>query len=187
VGLSLLCRKLGGKTQPCVWWTERRGKVGGKSAPGFLERSGLEARISDVGEAFWAGRVSERWEIILTEHNCQLVLETCEQGSYSKRLPGPTVSTRGLHEASQRLSSTTSTTYSMGLCISTTSRLRSTRRIDQGAISVRFQSTERIGQDVIGGESQRQRYACSPVTLIGLRVNMDHGQQSTYCINPHPR
>jgi hypothetical protein len=26
----------------------------GKSALGFLERSGLEARISDVGEAFWA-------------------------------------------------------------------------------------------------------------------------------------
>ena len=37
---------------------EREGR--GKSALGFLERSGIEARISDVGEAFWAGRVSER-------------------------------------------------------------------------------------------------------------------------------
>src|SRR3984957_8165647 len=104
-----------------------------------------------------------------------------------QRLPGPTVSTRGLHEASQRLSSTTPTTSSMGLCISTTSRLRSTKRIDQGAISVRFQSAEGVDHGVLGGESQRQRYACSPVTLIGLRVNIAQGQQPTYYINPHPR
>ena len=79
----------------------------------------------------------------------------------------------------------------MGLCISTTSRLRSTKRIDQGAISGHFQSTERIGQDQgqdpMGGDSQRQRYVRYPVTLIGLRVNIAHGQQSTYCIDPHPR
>ena len=36
---------------------EREGR--GKSVLGFLERSGLEARISDVGEAFWAGHGSE--------------------------------------------------------------------------------------------------------------------------------
>ena len=85
------------------------------------------------------------------------------------------------------LSSTTSTTSSMGLCISTTSRPRPTKRIDQGAVSDHFQSTERISQDVIGGESQRQRYVRYPVTLLGLRVNMTHGKQSTYSINPHPR
>jgi hypothetical protein len=54
VALSLLC-KLGGKTQPCVPRTERKGKVGGKSALGFLERSGLEAQISG---AFWSVRES---------------------------------------------------------------------------------------------------------------------------------
>jgi hypothetical protein len=36
---------------------EREGR--GKSSLGFLERSGLEARISDVGGAFWAGHESE--------------------------------------------------------------------------------------------------------------------------------
>ena len=50
-----------------------------------------------------------------------------------------------------------------------------------------LQITERIGQDVVlGGESQRQRYACYFVTLSGLRVNIAHGQQSTYGIDPHP-
>lgn len=51
------------------------------------------------------------------------------------------------------------TTYSMDLCGSTTSRLESTRIIDQATISGPFQSSERIGQGIIGGESQRQRYA----------------------------
>ena len=69
-----------------------------------------------------------------------------------------TVPTRGLHE-SPGPSPTAPITYSMGPCISTISRLRSTRRIDQGAISGHFQPTERIGQDTIGDGSQRQRYA----------------------------
>ena len=48
--------------------------------------------------------------------------------------------TQGLHEASQRLPSTTSTLQyflllSMGLCISTISFRQSTGRIDQGAMS----------------------------------------------------
>jgi hypothetical protein len=50
-----------------------------------------------------------------------------------------------------------------------------------------LQSIERINQGAISGESQWQRYVRYPVTLIGLRVNTDHGQQFTYCINPHPR
>ena len=37
----------------------KEGKVGGKSALGFLEHSGLEARISALGEAFWAGCESD--------------------------------------------------------------------------------------------------------------------------------
>ena len=61
----------------------------------------------------------------------------------------------------------------MGLCISTSSRFRSTRRInraisdrlppteriDQGTISGRLQSTESISLDTISAASQRQRYA----------------------------
>ena len=50
-----------------------------------------------------------------------------------------------------------------------------------------LQSTERIAQDPMDGESQRQRYALPSCTLIELRVTMAHEQQSTYCIDPHPR
>jgi hypothetical protein len=49
------------------------------------------------------------------------------------------------------------------------------------------QSTERITQDAMRGESQQQRYVRFPVTLIELRVNIAHGQQFTYFIDPHPR
>jgi hypothetical protein len=109
----------------------------------------------------WAWRAGEK-------RNCEFY-RTTERGSDSERVTAPYASravlsayskagvcastrsslclraanTQGLHEASQRLSSTTSTTVlfplSMGLCISTTfcrqQGRQSTGRINQGAIS----------------------------------------------------
>ena len=49
-----------------------------------------------------------------------------------------------------------------------------------------LQSTERIGQGSIRGESKWPRYA-SPVVLIGLRVNMTRGKQFTHSVDPHSR
>ena len=48
-------------------------------------------------------------------------------------------------------------TYTMGLCVSTTSRLRSTKRFGQGAISGHLQSTNGIDQVAVVDEPQRQR------------------------------
>ena len=77
-----------------------------------------------------------------------------------------------VHEAKQHQSSATSNTYTMGLCISTTSHLRSAKRIGQCATSGHFQSNEGIDQDAIGGEPPRQRYAPFSCNVIRLRVNM---------------
>ena len=55
-------------------------------------------------------------------------------------------------------------------------------------MSSHFQSTEGVDQGATGGESQRQRYASfSGYAYWLVRVNMAHGQQSTYYIDPHPR
>ena len=86
------------------------------------------------------------------------------------RLPTRAIPRRGLHKASQRLSSTTSNTYTMGLCGSTTSRFRSTKRIGQGAISGQFQSTEGIDQGAMGGEPKRQRYASFSCIVIRFEL-----------------
>ena len=74
----------------------------------------------------------------------------------------------------------------MGLCVSTTFRLQSTKIIGQGAINDHSQSTEGIDQVAISGEPQRQRYT-SFCNVIGLRVNMADAQQFTYGIDPHSR
>jgi hypothetical protein len=48
-------------------------------------------------------------------------------------------------------------------------------------------SKERIGQAAMTGESQRQRCASlSCLCVSALRVNLAHGQQSIYYIDPHP-
>jgi hypothetical protein len=52
----------------------------------------------------------------------------------------------------------------MGLCMSTTARPQSTGRIGQGA----------LGGET--GETEQQMYVHPPVMRIGLWVNMAHGQ-----------
>ena len=74
----------------------------------------------------------------------------------------------------------------MGLCVSNTFRLRSTKRIGQGAIRGHVQSTEGIDQGAIGGELQPQRYA--PFSCNTYWIASKHGRcaavhllyQSTY-------
>lgn len=46
---------VGGSIRSCVSRTERKTSVE-ESAPGIFGRSGLQAQIIEVGEAFWMGR-----------------------------------------------------------------------------------------------------------------------------------
>jgi hypothetical protein len=64
-----------------------------------------------------------------------------------------------LHEASQRLSSTTSLLLSMGLCISTTSCRQYTGRIDQGAMR---------GSTSEGSIDRRMSFVQHPATTADL-------------------
>ena len=79
--------------------------------------------------------------------------------------------TTTLHEPSSVFNHIQYSLLTMGLCISTTSRRQSTRRIEQGAISAEF---------------QQQRYA-SFSCYTWLVTKIAHGQQSTYHVDPHPR
>jgi hypothetical protein len=50
-----------------------------------------------------------------------------------------------------------------------------------------LQPKEIIGQGAMSGKSQQQRYASlSCLCLSALRVNLAHGQQLVYHIDPHP-